>query len=43
MINQKYGKLTDDNLASTEGKFDEMLKRLQKKQAISKKSSKANR
>lgn len=28
---QKYGKLTDDDTTYTEGKFDEMLGRLQEK------------
>lgn len=28
---QKYGKVTDDDVAFTEGKFDEMLGRLQEK------------
>jgi uncharacterized protein YjbJ (UPF0337 family) len=33
---QKYGKLTDDDTAYTEGKFDEMLGRLQEKTGKSK-------
>lgn len=30
-VKQKYGDLTDDDLAVAEGKFDEMLGRLQEK------------
>jgi len=31
MLKQKYGKLTDDDLAFSEGKEDELLGRLQQK------------